>query len=122
MSEEKPPEAPSAPLRPYLKKSERKGCVFAMLSVFIIAVIAGLIYIGVSQNSMAVVYLTFTSPIWLMLWVVIGVVCLGNMRKSSNQEEGNLKKSGRKGCVPLIYLCVILFPLIVYFFQVIFGG
>ena len=119
MSEEKPPEAPSAPLRPYLKKSERKGCVFAMLSVFIIA---GLIYIGVSQNPVAVVYLTFTSPIWLMLWVVIGVVCLGNMRKSSNQEEGNLKKSGRKGCVPLIYLCVILFPLIVYFFQVIFGG
>ena len=99
MSEEKPPEPPSAPLRPYLKKSERKGCVFAMLSVFIIA---GLIYIGVSQNSMAVVYLTFTSPIWLMLWVVIGVVCLGNMRKSSNHL-------GRKGCVIAMLLCFIMF-------------
>ena len=106
MSEEKPPEAPSAPLRPYLKKSERKGCVFAMLSVFIIA---GLIYIGVSQNSIAVIAIYLGWPILLMLWVVIGVVCLGNMRKSSNQEEGNLKKSGRKGCVIAMLLCFIFF-------------
>ena len=118
MSEEKPPEAPSAPLRPYLKKSERKGCVIAMLLGFIIV---GLIYIGVSEGSegwiefgpqlfsIAAIAIYVLWPIWLMLGVVIGVVCLWNMRKSSNQEEGNLKKSGRKGCVIAMLLCFIFF-------------
>ena len=47
-----------------------------MLSVFIIA---GLIYIGVSQNSIAVIAIYLGWPILLMLWVVIGVVCLGTV-------------------------------------------
>ena len=118
MSEEKPSEPTSAPLRPYLKKSERKGCVIAMLLGFIIA---GLIYIGVSEGSegwiefgpqlfsIAGIAIYTLWPIWLMLGVIIGVVCLWNMRKSSNQEEENLKKSGRKGCVIAILLCFIFF-------------
>ena len=117
MSEEKPSEPTSAPLRPYLKKSERKGCVIAMLLGFIIV---GLIYIGVSEGSegwiefgpqlfsIAGIAIYTLWPIWLMLGVIIGVVCLWNMRKSSNQEEGNLKKSGRKGCVIAMLLGFIL--------------
>ena len=117
MSEEKPPEPPSAPLRPYLKKSERKGCVIAMLLGFIIA---GLIYIGVSEGSegwiefgpqlfsIAVIAIYVLWPIWLMLGVVICVLCLWQMRKSSNQEEENLKKSERKGCLIAMLLGFIL--------------
>ena len=117
MREEKPPEPPSAPQQPYLKKSERKGCVIAMLLGFIIA---GLIYIGVSEGSegwiefgpqlfsIAVIAIYVLWPIWLMLGVVICVLCLWQMRKSSNQEEENLKKSGRKGCLIAMLLGFIL--------------
>ena len=74
MSEEKPPEAPSAPLRPYLKKSERKGCVIAMLLGF-----AGLIVLGAAPW---LFYLPFIViyPLWpilLMLVIVLGGVCGG---------------------------------------------
>ena len=58
--------------------------------------------------------------------------------ESSNQEEEPPEQSKKHeglsmvgqilvvvaiaACVPLIYLCVILFPIIVYIFTVIFGG
>jgi len=92
MSEEKPPEAPSAPLRPYLKKSERKGCVIAMLLGF-----AGLFFLGVLGAGLdgyqrdgiwslaslifkiilGVLLHTVLGPILLILVVVIGGVLLG---------------------------------------------
>ena len=56
-------------------------------------IIAGLIYIGASEGSegwiefgpqlfsIAVIAIYLLWPLWLMLGVVIGVVCLWNMRK-----------------------------------------
>ena len=114
MSEEKPLEPTSAPQQPDEKKSGSKGCVIAMLLGFIIA---GLIYIGVSEGSEGwielgpqlfsiAIYVLW--PIWLMLGVVIGVVWLGckvgkktpialqplpttQSEESSNQEEEKIQ-------------------------------
>ena len=91
MSEEKPPEAPSAPLRPYWKDSGSKGCVISYLGF----IISGLIFIGVSGGwevwkelapylfyvAAGVIYLLW--PIWLIMGIVtVGVgVFLGRMKR-----------------------------------------
>ena len=89
MSEEKPPEAPSAPLRPYWKDSGSKGCVIAYLGF----IIAGLIFIGVSGGwevwkelapylfyvAAGVIYLLW--PIWLIMGIVAVGVFLGRMKR-----------------------------------------
>ena len=116
MSEEKPPEPPSAPLRPYWKDSGSKGCVIAYLGF----IIAGLIFIGVSGGwevwkelapylfYVAVIVIYPLWPILLMLVIVLGGVWLGcKMRykppiappplprtqseESSNQEEEKIQ-------------------------------
>ena len=88
MSEEKPPEPPSVPLRPYWKKSESKGCVIAMLLGF-----AGLIFLGVLGGSgvpieaapfVGVLYAIFLLPmlpILLILVIVIVGVYFGLMKR-----------------------------------------
>ena len=90
MSEEKPSEPTSAPLRPYLKKSERKGCVIALLLGFIIA---GLIFIGVSGGwevwkesapylfYVAVIVIYPLWPIWLIEGIVAVGISLGRMKR-----------------------------------------
>ena len=89
MSEEKPPEPPSAPLRPYWKDSGSKGCVIAYLGF----IIAGLIFIGVSGGwevwkelapylfyvAAGVIYLLW--PIWLIMGIVAVGVFLGRMKR-----------------------------------------
>ena len=117
MSEEKPPEPPSAPLRPYLKKSERKGCVIAIL-MGLVCLIVGVTWAGLDGYERdgiwwlaslifkiiaGVLLHTFLGPILLILVVVIGVGFGCKMRykapiappllprtqseESSNQEE-----------------------------------
>ena len=46
MSEEKPPEPTSAPLRPYWNMSERKGCVIALLLLGFAGLIVGVMWAG----------------------------------------------------------------------------
>ena len=89
MSEEKPPEAPSAPLRPYWKDSGSKGCVIAYLGF----IIAGLIFIGVSGGwevwkesapylfYVAVIVIYPLWPIWLIEGIVAVGVSLGRMKR-----------------------------------------
>ena len=89
MSEEKPPEAPSAPLRPYWKDSGSKGCVIAYLGF----IIAGLIFIGVSGGwevwkelapylfYVAVIVIYPLWPIWLIMGIVAVGVSLGRMKR-----------------------------------------
>ena len=97
MSEEKPPEPPSAPLRPYLKKSERKGCVIAIL-MGLVCLIVGVTWAGLDGYQLDGIWWlaslifkifagallqtlhTFLGPILLIsliLVVVIGGVLLG---------------------------------------------
>ena len=89
MSEEKPPEAPSAPLRPYWKDSGSKGCVISYLGF----IIAGLIFIGVSGGwevwkklapylfYVAVIVIYPLWPIWLIMGIVAVGVSLGRMKR-----------------------------------------
>ena len=82
MSDEKPPEPPSAPLRPYWKKSESKGWVIAMLLGF-----AGLIFLGALGDGAS--YLFYLAaivilPIWPILLIggiVSGGVSLGRVKR-----------------------------------------
>ena len=95
MSEEKPSEPTSAPLRPYWKMSERKGCVIALLLLGFAGLIVGVMWAGLDGYErdgiwwlaslifkiIAGVLLhtlhTFLGPILLILVVVIGGVWLG---------------------------------------------
>ena len=82
MGEEKSSEPPCAPLRPYWKKSESKGCVIAMLLGF-----AGLIFFGALGDGAP--YLFYLAaivilPIWPILLIgsiVSGGVSLGRMKR-----------------------------------------
>ena len=69
MSEEKPPEPPSAPLRPYWKKSESKGCVIAMLLGF-----AGLIFLGFLVSGATSVEDAVFLVIIRVIWSVVVLV------------------------------------------------
>ena len=101
MSEEKPPEPPSAPLRPYWKDSGSNGCLIAYLGFIILC----LIYIGVTWVGAAgyqrdgiwwLASLIFKlilglflqsglGPILLILGVVSGAVYFG--RTLHNRQE-----------------------------------
>ena len=82
MSEENPPEPTSAPLRPYWRKSESKGCVIAILMGF-----ACLIFLGaLGDNAPYLFYLgaIVILPIWPILLIggiVSGGVYLGRMKR-----------------------------------------
>ena len=82
MSDEKPPEPPSAPLRPYWKKSESKGWVIAMLLGF-----AGLIFLGALGDGapylfyLAAIVILPLWPIWLIMGIVAVGVSLGRMKR-----------------------------------------
>ena len=69
MREEKPPEPPSAPLRPYWKKSESKGCVIAMLLGF-----AGLIFLGFLVSGATSVEDAVFLVIIRVIWSVVVLV------------------------------------------------
>ena len=87
-----PPEPTSAPLRPYWKKSESKGCVIAMLLGF-----AGLIFLGALGGSGGLIedapllfyvaslpaFFLFDAlwPILLIGGIVSGGVSLGRMKR-----------------------------------------
>ena len=79
MSEEKPPEAPSAPLRPYLKKSERKGCVIAMLLGFA-GLILGVMWVGLDGDQGDGIWwlasLIFKIILGVLLHTVLGQILL----------------------------------------------
>ena len=85
MSEEKPPEPPSAPLRPYWKKSESKGCVIALLLGFAGLIFLGLLVSGATSVEDAVFLVTIrviwgvvvlvTTPGWQMF--LISVLAIG---------------------------------------------
>ena len=82
MSDEKPPEPPSAPLRPYWKKSESKGWVIAMLLGF-----AGLIFLGALGDGapylfyLAAIVILPIWPILLIGGIVSGGVSLGRIKR-----------------------------------------
>ena len=93
MSEEKPPEPPSAPCDPFFKNSERKGCVIALLLLGF----AGLIVLGALRDVapylrdlrdvapylfyLAVLPYYMLWPIWLIGGIVIIGVSLGRMTR-----------------------------------------
>ena len=83
MSEEKPPEPPSAPCDPFFKNSERMGCVIALLLLGF----AGLIVLGALRDVapylfyLAVLPIYTLWPIWLIGGIVVVGVSLGRMTK-----------------------------------------
>ena len=127
MSEEKPSEPPSAPRQPGEKKSGWKRWLLALLLGF-----AGLTFLGalwdpgwINLDFYGLFLVAAGSILVALRW---GLLTDSSKTKVPKKQEGPsmvrliLVFVGIAACVPLIYLCVMLVPLIVYFFQVIFGG
>ena len=87
MSEEKPPEQPSVPLRPYWKKSESKGCVIAMLLGFV-----GLIVLGALRDVAPYLFYLAVLPIYTLwpIWLIGGIVVVGvSLGRMTRREIGD---------------------------------
>ena len=100
MSEEKPREPPSAPLRPYWKKSESKGYVIAMLLGFAGLIFLGFLVSGAASVEDAVflviirvirgVVVLVTTPGWQMFLIsvlAIGVIWAKRKRRKMGYKQ-----------------------------------
>ena len=80
MSEEKPPEPTSAPLRPYWKMSERKGCVIALLLLGFAGLIVGVMWAGLDgyerDGIWSLASLIFKIILGVLLHTVLGQILL----------------------------------------------